>query len=215
MARIDRQKWVAVEVSQVTSFQIGVSSSLLRFTGGALVLSDIDDSQRVIAPSVGSFDAKVISSKLTGNEFVFPMTYSPLYQAIQKLRAKVKAVFITQHKQDIYYAEILLARNNMRIELGIQASEAIVLAVKTDAPIFVVKHLMKTIQDVRTDWGILGKLFFQEPEDQTSEFESLNSEVDTDVLERAMWNAARIEDYETAARIRDQLNILKTTQRGQ
>ncbi len=209
MIKIDRQKWVAVEVSQVTSFQIGISSSPLRVAGGALVLSNICDPQRIIAISVGSFEAKVISSKLTENEFVCPMTYSSLYKVIQKLRAKVNAVFITWCRQDMYYAKILLQQDNRRIEFNIRASEAIVLAVSADVPIFVAKHLMKKIQDVRADWGILGELFLRESEDQALGSEFLNPETEIDILEREMCNAARIEDYETAAHIRDRLNVLK------
>ena len=214
MAKIDRQNWVAVEVSQVPSFQIGISSSPLRVAGGALVLSDICDPQSIIALSVGSFEAKSISSKLTGNEFVCPMIHSSLYGAIQKLGAKVKAVFVIWCRQDTYYAEILLEQDNRRIEFSIRPSEAIVLAVRADAPIFVAKHLMKKIQDIRADWGILGELFFREPEDQTLKLGSLNPEAEVDILKREVWDAVRIEDYETAARIRDRLNVLKTTQRG-
>src|SRR5207249_11183629 len=55
---------------------------------------------------VGHFDAFAISSGLEGQQWKRPMTHDLLGQVIAALGATLRQVLITEHREDIFFAEM-------------------------------------------------------------------------------------------------------------
>jgi len=99
--------------------------------------------ERYLAIWIGPYEADAITIKLQGIEIARPLTHDLLKQAIEKLGAQVSHVLVNDLLDDTFYARIVLDRDGERIELDARPSDAIALAVRVQAPIFVSESVME------------------------------------------------------------------------
>jgi hypothetical protein len=71
------------------------------------------------------------------------MTHDLLATAIEQLSASVTSVLVTELRDNTFYAVLKLESRGEEIELDSRPSDAIALAVRTDAPIFASAELLE------------------------------------------------------------------------
>jgi hypothetical protein len=101
----------------------------------------LSDSLRRLEILIGASEAKAI---LDACERVIPerpMTHDLLRVTIEKLGATLDRVVIDDVWSDKYYAKVYLDRNGEEIEIDSRPSDAVAVAVRFDAPIFVQSHV--------------------------------------------------------------------------
>lgn len=101
----------------------------------------LSDSLRRLEILIGASEAKAI---LDACERVIPerpMTHDLLRVMIEKLGATLDRVVIDDVWSDKYYAKVYLDRNGEEIEIDSRPSDAVAIAVRFDAPIFVQSHV--------------------------------------------------------------------------
>jgi bifunctional DNase/RNase len=98
--------------------------------------------ERYLAIWIGPYEADAITIKLQGVEVARPLTHDLLQQSLAKLDAKVSHILVNDLHDDTFYARIVMDRNGERIELDARPSDAIALAVRVQAPIFVSEAVM-------------------------------------------------------------------------
>jgi bifunctional DNase/RNase len=86
---------------------------------------------------VGIFEANAIALQIEKIVTPRPMTHDLLKSAIQGLEASVERVLITDLKENTFYATIYLKHNGRSMPIDSRPSDAIALALRTRAPIFV------------------------------------------------------------------------------
>ncbi|RME51747.1 MAG: bifunctional nuclease family protein [Caldilineae bacterium] len=91
---------------------------------------------------IGPFEADAITIQLQGIEVARPMTHDLLRQIIDTLDGDVSYVVINDLQNDTFYAKIVLNVRGDTIEVDSRPSDAVALAVRTDAPIYVAEDVM-------------------------------------------------------------------------
>jgi bifunctional DNase/RNase len=99
--------------------------------------------ERYLAIWIGPYEADAITIRLQGVEIARPLTHDLLKQSIEKLGATVSHVFVNDLHDDTFYARVIMDRDGERLELDSRPSDAIALAVRVQAPIFVAESVME------------------------------------------------------------------------
>ena len=100
------------------------------------VVLRVKDSDLFLPIFVGHFEVEAIRLKLMDVEVQRPMTHDLLDDVIGNLGGSVKSIVVSELRDDTFYAKILVDYNNTIIEIDSRPSDAIALAVRTNAPIY-------------------------------------------------------------------------------
>jgi bifunctional DNase/RNase len=74
--------------------------------------------------------------KLQGASTPRPMTHDLVTDMLEKLEARVTRIAVTELRENTFYAVVTVAVDGSEIEIDSRPSDAIALAVRSDAPIF-------------------------------------------------------------------------------
>jgi hypothetical protein len=101
-----------------------------------IILRD-KDGQRVLPIWVGVFEANAIALQIENVSTPRPMTHDLLRNVIQDLQARIVKIVVSDLKENTFFALIYLKRNGDCIVVDARPSDAIALALRARAPIFV------------------------------------------------------------------------------
>ena len=91
---------------------------------------------------IGHPEAAAILIKLQGTELPRPMTHDLLTSIIGSFHAEVTRITVTELKESTFYATLTLNKDGTEIEIDSRPSDALALAVRTEAPIFAATELI-------------------------------------------------------------------------
>ena len=120
-----------------------------------IVLLKTADGNKFLPIWIGHPEAAAILMKLQGAATPRPMTHDLVTDMLSQLEARVTRITVTELRENTFYAQITLQVNGSEIEIDSRPSDAIALAVRADAKIFVADEV---IDDSAIE-------FNQEPED--------------------------------------------------
>ena len=108
-------------------------------TNTPIVILRDKDGQKVLPIWVGIFEANAIALQIENIATPRPMTHDLLRNVIHDLKAEVKKIVVCDLQENTFYALIYLAIDGHGEQVAIDArpSDAIALALRTRAPIFV------------------------------------------------------------------------------
>ena len=95
------------------------------------------DGQKVLPIWVGIFEANAIALQIENIATPRPMTHDLLRNVIQDLQASVQKIVVCDLQENTFYALIYLSLNGGTVAIDARPSDAIALALRTRAPIFV------------------------------------------------------------------------------
>ena len=151
----------------------------------------IDDVGRRLLPIViGQWEAQSIAWNMQGVEMQRPLTHDLFKAILNSADMQVSRILINELKENTFYAKIALKDNGGTIDIDSRPSDAVAIALRMKAPIFVSAQVIDKAS-VKID---------DESQFQMSEISLLNEQ-----LERAIEN----EDYEHAAILRDKISELE------
>ena len=101
-----------------------------------VVFLRVKDSTQLLPIWIGPSEADSIALKLQDVDVPRPLTHDLLRTVISTLGATVTRVVVSDLNNDTFYAKIVLQYNGNNMEVDARPSDAIALAVRTDAPIF-------------------------------------------------------------------------------
>ncbi len=107
-----------------------------------VVLREVD-SQRYLPIWIGAPEADAITLRLQGIQVDRPLTHDLLFNTIRTLGAVVEYVVVTELRNDIFYAEIVLEWNEEEVRIDSRPSDALALAVRAEVPIYVEEEVME------------------------------------------------------------------------
>lgn len=143
---------------------------------------------------IGAPEAHSIAQALAGNTFARPLTHDLFKTILDELGSEVVRALITENQDGTYFARVVFTRDGEEIESDARPSDAIALALRFKAPLWIDRELWEeaavpierqggTDQDVRHDAVVQ--------------------------LQRRLAQALESEKYEEAARLRDELRRLE------
>jgi len=100
------------------------------------------DSDRYLPIWIGPFEADAITIQLQGVQVPRPLTHDLLKSFIHELGIKVSHVLVSELRNDTFYAQIVIDVDGDSMEIDSRPSDAIALAVRVGAPIFVSEQVM-------------------------------------------------------------------------
>jgi bifunctional DNase/RNase len=106
-----------------------------------LILKDLAE-EKVLPIWIGAMEAMAISLALNKVDFPRPMTHDLLLSAIIGLGAVVSGVEITRVEEGTYFAELVLRLGDEERRIDSRPSDAIALAVRAEAPVFVAEGVL-------------------------------------------------------------------------
>lgn len=106
-------------------------------TNMPIVILRDKEGQRVLPIWVGLFEANAIALQIENVSTPRPMTHDLLRNVIADLKATVQKIVVCDLQENTFYALIYLALNGDTVAVDARPSDAIALALRTKAPIFV------------------------------------------------------------------------------
>lgn len=153
-----------------------------------VVLKEVD-AERYLPIWIGPFEADAITLQLQGVEVARPLTHDLLKGVIEKMGAKVSHITVTELKNDTFFARIVMDVKGDSVEIDARPSDAIALAVRAKAPLFVADEVMNnasikpeiTIDTIDEEMAETGPVSAEE-EEKLSVFRDFIDELDLDDL---------------------------------
>ena len=94
---------------------------------------------------IGLAEARAIYSEIEGVEYSRPLTHDLIEKIIQKSNGTIHRIVITHSRDNIYYATIVMQREENLVEIDARPSDALVMALKFKAPIYVSRDLFEKV----------------------------------------------------------------------
>ena len=114
-----------------------------------IILRDADG-QRVLPIWIGRFEANAIVVQIENVTPPRPMTHDLLRNVIRDLKGEVLKVVVSDVKESTFYALIHLQVNGEAVAIDARPSDAVALALRAKAPIYVEERVLESAQ--RTDF---------------------------------------------------------------
>lgn len=184
---------------------IGLSTSPSSGGAYALVLGEVDGNRR-LPIIIGAFEAQAIALELEKIQPPRPMTHDLLRSLFDVLGAEVNDVVIDDLSEGTFFAKVRYVADETEGQLDARPSDAVALAVRTDAPIFVASHVLDEA-GIPADDEDLAPV---EDSDDIPEERPIQGATKLERMESELKKAVDDEDYERAAGLRDEINRMRT-----
>lgn len=189
---------------------LGLSSSQSQTGSFALVLGERDGNRR-LPIIIGMFEAQSIAIQIEKINPNRPLTHDLFKTFAEQMSVNITEILISDLKEGVFYSKIMCTDGEKEFELDARPSDAIAIGLRFGVPIY-------TVESVLSEAGII--LSDLEEEDEESEEMAVKSSSSTtassskeplnqtsvDDLNKMLNEALEKEDYERAAKIRDELN---------
>lgn len=183
---------------------LGLSASPASNNAYALILKEVDGDRR-LPIIIGGFEAQAIALEMEGVVPPRPMTHDLMKNIMEKFGATLTEVYINDLNEGTFYAKLIF--DDGTTEVDARPSDAVALAVRYNAPLFVNEsildetgltpnpedNVMEQNEDLETEENEFTPTPKQKPK---TKVEQLQMDLD---------KAVNNEDYEKAARLRDEL----------
>lgn len=134
-----------------------------------VILQDVE--KNTLLPIwVGIFEANAIALQIERIDTPRPMTHDLVRNVLLQLNATVQKIVVTELRESTFYALIHLQMNGDHITIDSRPSDAIALALRTDAPIYVTDEVIDSSRNITLEKENL------DPEDVKRWLENLNPE---------------------------------------
>jgi bifunctional DNase/RNase len=111
-----------------------------------------DDDEKFFLPIwVGIFEANAIALQLENITTPRPMTHDLLRNMINELEGEVTRVVINDLRDSTFFAQIRILVGGKTLEVDARPSDAIALALRTEAPIYVAQSVLDQAQTISPD----------------------------------------------------------------
>jgi bifunctional DNase/RNase len=157
---------------------------------------------------IGSFEAQAIAVELEKMSPNRPMTHDLFKPILDVFHIAVKEVIIHEFREGLFIAKItLIGEDGIPTDIDSRSSDAVAIAVRFNAPLFVTEEIMN-------EAGIKEEQKEEGEEEIPGEAEEraaglLDPHVLLDEMQSALNDAINNENYEEAARLRDEISRMK------
>ncbi len=112
-----------------------------------VILKDLEEEQ-ALPIWVGIFEANAIALEMESVPTPRPMTHDLIKNILEETEATVLRIVVNDLKDNTFYAEIILSLNGTEVAIDSRPSDAIALALRVDAPIYVAKKVLDEARSI-------------------------------------------------------------------
>jgi uncharacterized protein len=182
---------------------VTLSHSISQSHNYAVVLGEMEGTRK-LPIVIGSFEAQAIAVAMEKMNPNRPLTHDLFKNAMDTFDIEIKEVVINNLLDGIFYARLVCMRNGESVEIDSRTSDAIAMAVRANCPIYTFDFILESA-------GVI----LEEAEEKqvpaspaTKRDRSGNSfnQYSVEALSKMLEEVLAEEDYEKAAKIRDEIN---------
>ena len=160
---------------------------------GFIVFLKKDDDENVLPICIGAMEAHSIAASYNKQQFPRPLSHDLFKNILNTLDCKVLKIHVTDLIDGTFYARIYIKDGEKELDIDSRPSDAIALALRFSAPIFVHQDVLQTAAVSMN---------------QNKDKEKIEKPLDPiEKLQLELKKAVEEERYEDAAKIRDELKL--------
>jgi len=186
---------------------VALSHSVTQSHNYAVVLGEIEGNRR-LPIVIGGFEAQAIAvamERMTPNR---PLTHDLFKNTLDTFDVNLKEVVINNLLDGIFYAQLVCERDGQEFVIDSRTSDAIAMSVRFKSPLYTFDFIMEqagvVLENEEGEKGGTKSIISEEP--KSDSFDQYSIKALNQMLEDVLEN----EDYERAAKIRDEINRRKT-----
>lgn len=187
---------------------IALSHSITQSQSYAVVLGEKNGSRR-LPIVIGGFEAQAIAIAIEEIEPTRPLTHDLMKNILTEFKIELKEVIISDLINGVFYARLVCEHEGEIHYIDSRTSDAIALAARFKCPIFTFESVMDTA-GIEIEEGELSEVeppsIIRSEEKEPPRYTAKS----IDELKTMLNEAIEQEDYEKAARIRDEINKRST-----
>ena len=182
----------------------------------ALILQETNGSRK-LPIVIGGFEAQAIAIGLEKKiKTSRPLTHELFKSFADKFGIKLNHIIISKLKDGVFFSNIVCENNDDIIKIDSRTSDAIALSIRFNIPIFVKKDILDEAgfdddEKYSEEINFADKNFFKDENSDKSYKKSKDiKKISTNNIKKMLENSLQNEDYEMAAKLRDELNSRKS-----
>jgi len=184
----------------------GLSYSQTRAGAYALILEEFDGKRR-LPVIIGTSEAQSIAIQMEGLKPFRPLTHDLFTSLALSFKIEILEVNIVKLEEGIFYSEIVCKRELAKIKIDSRTSDAVALALRFNAPIFIDESILLKAGIVFDETG--EKADSDQQEEKPEKAQTNFSDYSLKELKTLLNEAIENEEYEKASMIRDELKKRK------
>ena len=189
---------------------LGLSSSQSQTGSFALILGEVGGNRR-LPIIIGMFEAQAIAIEIEEIAPNRPMTHDLFKTFAAGFDIKVDQIYISDLKEGVFFAVIEASNETKEIKIDARPSDAIAIALRFDVPIYTNEKILSEAgiiiseEEEEEEAKIEGEELVEKATEILKDEKSLNLSTVAE-LNSFLEEALKREDYEEAAKIRDEIN---------
>ena len=187
---------------------LGLSSSPHANGAYALIMYEVEG-KRKLPIIIGGFEAQAIALKLENIKPPRPFTHDLFKSVADAFGLRITEIVIDELHNETFYAKVICEMNGVVHEIDARPSDAIALAVRFSAPLFVTEEILDEAgireepQEDANESSFEPKLSATRQAQSSAPYDALT------MLQNKLATAISNENYEEAAKLRDEISRLK------
>ena len=182
----------------------------------ALILQETNGNRK-LPVVIGGFEAQAIAIGLEKKiKTSRPLTHELFKRFADKFGIKLNHIIINKLTDGVFFSNIVCEDNDKVIKIDSRTSDAIALSLRFNAPIFVKKNILDEAgfeDDLKysEEVNLTDNNFFDNKDSEKKSHKQKDiKKISTNKIKKMLENSIEEEDYEMAAKLRDELNLRKS-----
>lgn len=184
---------------------VGLSYSQTQSGAYALVLAESGGKRR-LPIIIGGFEAQAIAIELEKMTPTRPLTHDLFKNFAISFGIKIKEVVIYNLVEGIFYSKLICEKDGKETEIDARTSDAIALGVRFSCPIYTFESILSSAGILLDETEGMDDEFSKKEEKPSEKSKDNYTSLTLQDLEVQLEEALNNEDYETASKIRDEIN---------
>jgi hypothetical protein len=195
------------EMKKVLLDIVALSHSVTQSHNYAVVLGEHGGLRR-LPIVIGGFEAQAIAVAMERMVPNRPLTHDLFKNMLDTLHVELREVIINNLLDGIFYAKLVVDKDGESLEIDSRTSDALAMAVRFNCPIYTYEFILDAAGVVLEESEEEGE---KKPKKAASQAkEKTLSSYSVEELNQILQEVLTQEDYEKAAKIRDELNRRKS-----
>lgn len=185
---------------------LGLSSSQSQSGSFALVLGEIEGNRR-LPIIIGMFEAQAIAIEIEKIMPNRPMTHDLFKAFAHNFDYTIEEIVISDLREGVFFAKIVCSNDTKSIEIDARPSDAIAIGLRFNVPIYTDESVLSEAGIVLTEEeSEAGRKTSSAAKQEKKPAVDNLKDLSYDKLQNLLNDALKMEDYEKAAKIRDEIN---------
>ena len=181
---------------------VALSHSVTQSHNYAVVLGEVEGKRR-LPVVIGGFEAQAIAVAMEQMAPNRPLTHDLFKNTLESFGVDLKEVVINNLLDGVFYAKLVCVKDGEEYEIDSRTSDAIAMAVRFDCPIYTFEFIMESagVELEEADESSENEKATRTRTSKGADFVKMSEDELNEILQEVLAK----EDYEKAAKIRDEL----------